>query len=164
MTAAPTTSTAPPAPPALKLNPIRRLIPLEWLCILHAMEVRDALDEVEAGALSPAFNLATDPNGRKRKIHLWRGVVESYAPDRAMPKFELKQVIESVLPPLGIADPAKVVVRGSDLCDRLCCNRVRSMMLVRAGEWREVGRHDPVRESPRISRESIVRFLHRRAL
>jgi hypothetical protein len=158
------TSPVPPAPPALRLHPLRRLVPSEFFCVLYGVELRDVLEKVESGDFYPAFNLSTNAKGYRRRIHLWRGVVETYAPGRPMPKFELDRVIAGVLPPLGVADPSKATVRASDLCMRWSCTRPRPMMLVRACELREVGKHDLARESPRISRDSIVAFMRRRAL
>ena len=148
---------------ALNLPPLRRLIPAQVFGIFHGMRMRDVFDLVEDGSLWPAFNLATRTDGR-RKIHLPRAVLESYEPDRVAPKDDLAQVIASILPPLGLSKPDAATIRGGDLCFRWCCSYKRVMQLVRAGELREVGRHNSVRESPKISWASAAKFLERRVL
>jgi len=163
MSATASTLAAPPEAVALRLHPRRTLIPLEFFGILHGVKLDDALDLVDDFKLRPAFNLATSVDGR-RKIHLWRGCIEGYEPGRKMPRGKLADIIAGILPPLEGKPVASVTVHGSELTFRFCCCHKRIADLLSAGELCEVGSHNPISQTPRISYASAAKFLESRVI
>jgi hypothetical protein len=153
----------PSVAPTLRLHPLRTLIPLEFFGVLQGLKLTRAYELVDDFRIWPAFNLATNMDGR-RKIHLWRGCVEQYQPRRIMPKGKLADIIAAILPPLGNPPPAAPMVRGSDLTFRFCCSHSRIQDLVRAGELREFGRHPRDGQSCSISYASAAKFLETRVV
>jgi hypothetical protein len=114
--------------------------------------------------LRPAWNLAVSAIG-KRKIHLWRVAVESGLPTQdAAPEPDLAAIIAAALPMLGIAPAATVTISAVDLAFRFCVGQGLISKLLAAGELREIGRHSPINETPRISYASAAAFLERRVL
>jgi hypothetical protein len=138
--------------------------------VLFGLEPVEAIEAVDACSLWPAFNLAvldsnlTQHDGRRRLIRVWRGAVETFRPGESAPKADVAGVITAVLPPLGVAPPASVTVRAVELAYRWSVSRIHIARLISARELKEVGRHDPVNESPRVSYDSAKRFLEARIL
>lgn len=158
------TQTAPivkaPAPPLIPAR--RKLLPLSFVEVLLSIDEDKALEMAESGELWPAFNLARCIDG-KRKIHVWRGAIEQrlkQTPGKTTDTFEA--IVTSILPPLGMTPAASAIIRGAELAWQFCLSRAAIANLIGAGELREVGRHNPVMESPRISYNSVAEFLKRR--
>jgi hypothetical protein len=162
MTATASSPTAPASMAALRLNKIRKLIPLEWVAVLHGVD-RDFLLELAEQGEFWTFNLATRTEGR-RKLHVTRSFAETFERDRIPPRGNLQSEIALALPPLGIAPAAKVTVRATELARRWCLDADSINVLIRAGELQQIGTHSPANESPRVSYTSAAEFLERRAL
>ncbi len=150
-------------PTALQLDPRRKLLPLQFFSLAHAVDFEVALALVEDHRLWPAFNLSTAASG-KRKVHLWRGALEKFRHAQSGPKPKLESIIDSILPVLGRTPATTATIRAVELARRFCLTTESIAKMIRLGELAEVGRHNPVCESPRISRRSVVAFLERRLL
>lgn len=164
MIAAAPTPTAPAQSATLRLDSRRKLLPLEFFSVLHGVDTGRAVELVENHVLWPCFNLARLTTG-KRKIHVWRGSVEAWQPgqlDTSRP--DLAVIIAAALPLLGVAPATSVTIRAVELGRRFCLGAETISNFIRAGELLEVGRHDPARESPRVSYVSAASFLERRVL
>jgi hypothetical protein len=153
-------STAAIAP--LRLDVRRKLLPLAFFCVLTGLDFRAAVELVENRILAPAWNLASSEMGR-RTIRVWRGSVETWNDGPTGPKPDLQNVIRAALPMTGVADIAKVTIPGADLARRFCLSRMFIPVLIKAGEFREVGRHG-MNQTGRVSYASAKSFLERRCL
>jgi hypothetical protein len=154
---------APATPDALCIDSRRKLLPLQFFCILHGVESDVALQLVEDHALYPAFNLSSRSDG-KRKVHLWRGAIQEFRYGKPASKPKLEQIIDATLPMLGLTDTEAATIRGVELAYRFCLCSDSIAQMVRAGELREIGHHDPINETYRISYGSVVSFLERRVI
>jgi hypothetical protein len=157
----------------LKLGPRRMLIPLEFCMVTFSRDEDQVLELVENGVLAPSWNLATRADGRRRKIHIWRGAVEDYDPEddnlggvAAPPhRAELDDIIDLCLPS-DLRSPTSELssVRGTELAWRFCCSMDLIADLIRDGELAQAGPAARPKESPQILRASVTQFLRRRAL
>jgi hypothetical protein len=147
---------------ALRLSKVRKLIPLEWVAVLHGLDRDYLMNLAEEGEMW-SFNLSTRAEGR-RKLHLTRSFVEAFQPDHIPTRGNLQAEIALALPPVGIAPASKVTIRATELARRWCLDSDTINVLIRAGELHQIGKHSPVNESPRVSYDSAAHFLERRSL
>jgi hypothetical protein len=158
---APAPAQAQAAPLGLRINGRRKLLPLEFFCVLHGVSPRQAVEFAEDGKLWPAINFAVRDDG-KRLIRLWRGAVESWEPDQSKSQRpQLQDVIARTLPALGLAAAEKVTIGPTELSWRVCVKIDTVASLVRAGELRAVA---SAGETPRITYLSVADFIQRRLL
>jgi hypothetical protein len=147
-----------------RLDARRKLLPLEFLLILHGLDSKAGQALVDSGAFHPCFNLSRQRVGR-RKMHVWRGVAERFRPGQTIkPTISLTEVLADVLPVFTTAPGAPATIRAVELARRFCLDSGTIATLIRARELIIVGKHNRAFESPRISRASVVAFLERRVL
>jgi hypothetical protein len=155
---------APAAPPELRINGRRKLVPISFFSVAYGIDQKGAVQLIENQILWPCFNLGVSANG-KRHICVWRKAIETFQPDRTTTQHpKLEQVIADVLPSLGLTRADKATIRGSELYFRWSISLKTFSDLLRAGELREVGKRASPCESPRIAWTSAAEFLKRRLL
>ena len=150
--------------PTLSLHRDRGLVPLSIPAVVFGLSGDELNAAVDEGTLYPCFNLAVRENAA-REIRVWRVAVEKFRTGARAALVNLAEVIDAVLPALGMAPVASATIRAVDLAFRWCLNRQTVHRLIRAGELKLVGRwgRGPG-QSPRVSYASAVEFLKRRLL
>ena len=160
----------------LQLGARRMLIPLEFVAVTLDLDEDAAVELAESAALWPAWNLATREDGRRRKIHVWRGSLATVGRDSVEPwmageshgstesRPTLCSVIAEVLPAAFNRSPETAYIRGTELAWRFCCSMDLIADLIAEGEIQQVGERSRPKETPIVSWLSVRDFLTRREL